>query len=170
MEDREEISRRFKFYRKELSQRKHNSEYGPPITISIRLDNYYASRIGKTESGHQFFNTDLFVPALGDNPGNEYLATFLFNMTGELVGSIVEEFGPRQQIDPKVLLEVKAKHLSDLGSTMFCDIKVRPFVVEHFGQLMGLIPHKSNEVWTVELLPGNFMSFREPWNSGDYDT
>jgi hypothetical protein len=52
----------------------------------------------------------------------------------------------------------------------FRDIKVKPFAVEYYGEMMGLIPSKCEDRWTVELLPGNFMAFWEPWDSGEYDT
>ena len=38
---------------------------------------------------------------------------------------------------------------------------------------IGLIvrePEDENDSWAVELLPGNYMAFFEPWDSGEYDT
>jgi hypothetical protein len=53
---------------------------------------------------------------------------------------------------------------------------VRPFVVERFGIAFGLIPmqHRPDPAephyWTVEMHPGNYMSFSAPWDRGKYDT
>jgi len=45
-----------------------------------------------------------------------------------------------------------------------------PIFVEHSGELLGMIPSKYEDHWTVEVLPGNVMAFHEPWDSGVYDT
>jgi hypothetical protein len=31
-------------------------------------------------------------------------------------------------------------------------------------------PEDEDDVFAVELLPGNYMAFFEPWDSGEYDT
>jgi hypothetical protein len=52
-------------------------------------------------------------------------------------------------------------------------IAVQPFEVERFGTAFGLVPRppKSDEDgWWVEVQPGNYMAFHEPWDSGEYDT
>jgi hypothetical protein len=36
--------------------------------------------------------------------------------------------------------------------------------------LVTLRPEDKDNVWAVELQPGNFMCFFAPWDSGDYDT
>lgn len=65
------------------------------------------------------------------------------------------------------------QRLVELGEVEFQRIEVRPFSVERFGTQFGLVATEVNDdpgVWTVELLPGNYMAFFAPWNSGDYDT
>lgn len=50
---------------------------------------------------------------------------------------------------------------------------MQPFALERFGTQFGLVASEVEDdpgVWTVELLPGNYMAFWEPWDSGDYDT
>ena len=52
-------------------------------------------------------------------------------------------------------------------------IEVKPFSVSHNGTEIGLIPREpedEEDIWAVELLPGNYMAFFEPWDSGEYDT
>jgi hypothetical protein len=64
-------------------------------------------------------------------------------------------------------------HLADLGNVTFDRIEVRPFSIERLGTHFGLIASEVEDdpgVWTVELLPGNYMAFWEPWHSGVYDT
>jgi hypothetical protein len=31
-------------------------------------------------------------------------------------------------------------------------------------------PEDEDDEWAVEMQPGNYMAFYEPWDSGDYDT
>jgi hypothetical protein len=63
--------------------------------------------------------------------------------------------------------------LRELGEVTFARIEVAPFVVERFGTTFGLIARPGNDeddAWWVELRPGNYMAFTEPWDSGKYDT
>ena len=63
--------------------------------------------------------------------------------------------------------------LRDLGAVTFDRIQVRPFAVNRFGTTFGLLvsePEDDDESWWVELHPGNYMAFSEPWDSGVYDT
>lgn len=50
---------------------------------------------------------------------------------------------------------------ANLGPPELVTIDHDDYHAEHVGNA---------KVWTVELLPGNFMAFNEPWNSGSYDT
>ena len=62
--------------------------------------------------------------------------------------------------------------LAELGNVSYERIEVAPFSVEKFGTSFGLIPREpedEDDEWAVELLPGNFMAFFEPWDSGNYD-
>ena len=51
--------------------------------------------------------------------------------------------------------------------------EVAPFVMKRCGTELGLIirePEEEEGVWAVEVHPGNYMAFSEPWDSGVYDT
>jgi hypothetical protein len=67
-----------------------------------------------------------------------------------------------------------AKRLDELEPFEYGNIEVQPFHVERFGTLFGLIARPPDEDvgggWWVELRPGNYMAFQEPWDSGEYDT
>jgi len=63
--------------------------------------------------------------------------------------------------------------LASLGVVSFDRIVVAPFKVDRLGTAFGLIlrePEEEGDVWAVEMQPGNYMAFFEPWDSGDYDT
>jgi hypothetical protein len=144
-----------------------------PKLVAINHDDYHAKHVGTLSNGRQFFLTAPFEPASGNNPGCEYVALFLFGSEGDFIDAKIENLGPRKELDEIHAQKVYDKLLSDLGDVTFQRIEVAPFSVERFGTKFGLIlrePEDDADVWAVELQPGNFMAFFEPWDSGDYDT
>jgi hypothetical protein len=53
-----------------------------PDLIAIEHDDYHAKHIGHLQDGRQFFLTTPFIPAMGGNPGKEFVALFLFDKPG----------------------------------------------------------------------------------------
>jgi hypothetical protein len=65
------------------------------------------------------------------------------------------------------------KRLDDLGDIEFDRIEIAPFSIEKFGITFGLIPNEledEDDMLSISLMPGDYMAFYEPWDSGDYDT
>ena len=146
---------------------------GPPKIIAINDDDYHAEHVGRTSNGYQFFLTAPFEPAIGGNEGSEYVALFLFDLKGNLVDSKIDDFGPRAKLDEDKRRDLYIQRLEELGEVSFERIEVKPFSIDKFGKPFGLIvrePEDEDDVWAVELLPGNYMAFFEPWDSGEYDT
>jgi len=172
----DEIRQNLELLQQEVLKKTEPQNMGAPQLISIERDDYHAEYIGRTDKELQFFLTSLFIPAISGDPGNEFLDVFLFNEDGDLVQSTVDELGPRSQLDYNKVEALKVRRLSELGEVQYCDIRVKPFAVEHFGMLMGLIPSKwasssgHSEYWLVELHPNGCMAFTAPWDSGGYDT
>ena len=144
-----------------------------PESIAIDHDDYHAQHIGTTQDGNQFFLTTPFEAASDTSKGCEYIALFIFDSEGECLNSIIESLGPREDL---IESEAKKKYnsmLSTLGEVSYCRIVVKPFSVDFNGTEIGLIaraPEDEDDEWAVELLPGNYMAFFEPWDSGEYDT
>lgn len=170
MHERDAILADFDLLLKEVSGKNGPTNLGAPELITIEHDDYHAKYVGRTDTNQQVFVSQLFIPALSDQPGNEFLAIFLFSDIGNLVESRVDELGPRSSLNHELAAALLAQRLHELGNLTFHDIRMKPFAVEHFGTMMGLIPRKYDEQWCVELHPGNFMAFNEPWDSGIYDT
>ena len=177
---KKQVLRNLELLKKEVQNKREPANMGPPELIRIEPDDYHAKYIGRSQDGLQFFLTSLFIPPSLFVPfgissllyplGCEFLALFLFNNEGVLVESIVDKLGPRLSLDVEHARELRKQRLAKLGSVTHRDIQVKPFAVEHYGVMMGLIPSKFEDRWTVELLPGNFMAFWEPWDDGGYDT
>jgi hypothetical protein len=144
-----------------------------PDIIAIEHDEYHAKHIGCLADGRQFFLTTPFVPAIRGNEGREFVALFLFDKHGKFVEAKIDDLGPRNKLDQKQATSIYDQRLVELGETNFCRIEVQPFEIEHLGVVFGLVPRPPEEVddvWAVEMQPGNYMAFFEPWDSGDYDT
>ena len=146
---------------------------GKPERIAIEHDDYHAEHVGRTRDGRQFFLTTPFEPAIGDRPGSEYVALFLFDGNGNLVDAKIDDFGPRATLDDDKRRKCYEARLNELGKVSFERIEVKPFSVERFGTTFGLVPREpedEDDVWAIEMQPGNYMAFFEPWDSGEYDT
>ena len=161
-------------------------ETSKPEKFKIAHDDCHAKYIGLTAEGRQFFLSNLFEPAYEENPGKEFVALFLFDSDGSLVEDRIDDFGtraemglspvlPGNKIESNVIEDTLQKRLAEMGDVQFCDIEIKPFEIERFGQAFGFIPqapedpNDEDDHWCIELHPGNFMAFYPPWD-GDYDT
>ena len=141
---------------------------GKPELIAIDHDDYHAQHIGTTEDGLQFFLTTPFEPGKC-----EYIALFKFDSKGNLEDSDIEALGVRGTFSEDEAKEKYSSKLKSLGKVRLQRIEVKPFSVKSNGVDIGLIarePEEEDDIWAVELLPGNYMAFFEPWDSGEYDT
>lgn len=146
-----------------------------PKKIAINHDDYHAAYIGRTSDARQFFLTTPFEPALSGRPGCEYIALFLFDLAGNFRDAIIDTLGPRGSYPREEKIARLHARLDELGEVSFERIEIKPFSVCHNDVEMGLIARTfegadEQQLWAVELLPGNFMAFFEPWDSGYYDT
>lgn len=142
-----------------------------PKLIAIDHDDYHASRVGRTQTGLQVLITTPFVPALGGEPGREFLAVYLFDAKGKLVDARIDELA--RPFDPDKAVRLLDQRVSELGPIVYCRIEVQPFAIERLGTTFGLVPRPpedKDDSWWVEMQPGNYMAFHEPWDSGEYDT
>jgi hypothetical protein len=144
-----------------------------PKLIAIDHDDYHASHVGKLPDGRQFFITSPFVPAIGGSAGREFLAVYLFNNRGRFLEARIDDLGTRAELDYDDAKAMFERRLDELGPVEYGRIEVEPFEVEQFGTKFGLITRpleEDDDEWWVELLPGNYMAFHEPWDSGEYYT
>jgi hypothetical protein len=145
---------------------------GPPKILKICHDDYHAEFVGRTADGRQFFVTNPFVPKMGDQPGREFHAVYLFDKKGKLLEALIDDLGPRAKLDPDAARVLRDKRIAELGDVEYCDIDVAPFQLEKFGTVFGLVPQApedEDEDWWVTVEPGDYMAFSPPWD-GDYDT
>lgn len=146
---------------------------GRPTRIAIDHDDYHAEYVGVTQDGRQFILTTPFDSAHDGHPGGEFLALYLFDEAGVLIEAKIDSFGPRSNLDHDARRSLADQRLASLGDVSFQRVEIAPFKVEHLGIDFGLIvrePEDEGDVWAVIMLPGDYMAFFEPWDSGEYDT
>ena len=144
-----------------------------PKLIAIDHDDHHASHIGSLPDGRQFFLTTPFVPAMDGEAGREFVALYLFDKRGRFLEARLDDLGPRAELDEARARSTFEQRLAELEPVEYGRIEVEPFEVERFGTTFGLVaqpPEEEDDEWCVELQPGNYMAFWEPWDSGEYDT
>jgi hypothetical protein len=144
-----------------------------PTRIAIDHDDYHAEHVGHTADGRQFFLTTPFEPAMDGTQGEEYVALFLFDATGRFLDARIDACGPRATLDHAARRATRDARLAELGEVTYGRIEVAPFEIQRHGVTFGLIPRApedDGDSWWVELHPGNYMAFHEPFDSGEYDT
>ena len=144
-----------------------------PDLIAIDHDDYHASHVGRTADGGQFFLTTPFVPAIGVSASREFIALYLFDADGRFREARIDDLGTRAELDEGRARRTLEQRLSELGEVEYDRIEVQPFEVERFGTVFGLVarpPEDEDDGWWVEVQPGNYMAFHEPFDSGEYDT
>jgi hypothetical protein len=141
----------------------------PPKRVALNHDDHHARHVGRTADGRQFFLTRPFVPALGGDPGREFLALDPFDAEGALLEARIEDLGPRAGR----ARGLRDAMLASLGPVKYRRIVVAPFRVERFGVTFGFLPEPPEDPedgWSVVVEPGDVMAFSPPWGSGEYDT
>jgi hypothetical protein len=144
-----------------------------PAIVAIDHDDYAAKYVGRTRDGRQFILTTPFEPAINGQAGAEFLALYIFDEAGKVIEVKIENLGPRATMDEERRVQLRDEWLRQLGDVTFDRIDVAPFSVKRFGTEFGLIvrePEDEDDILAVEMQPGNYKAFFEPWDSGEYDT
>lgn len=141
-----------------------------PALVAIDPDGEDANRIGRLPDGRQFFLTNPFHPGTIEGGRRHFAAQYLFDPAGGLLDARIEEVGLND--DGPIDEELLDQWLAALGESSHERIEVQPFEVSRLGHRFGLIAsyQDDGDYWTVEVQPGNYMAFFQPWDSGSYDT
>ena len=137
---------------------------GAPARFTIEPDEYHAQLAGTAGDGRRFFITTPF------EPDNEFVALFFWKADGSFDEIDVDSFGPRELVAENDHQDALERRISRLGDFRIEPISVAPFAVESHGTTFGFVPQEYEGYVSVNLQPGDYMAFHEPWDSGDYDT
>lgn len=165
----------------------------PPEQLVIPHDDYHGRFVGHTADGDGFFITTPFTTGRRPTDSREFVALYRFTASGELRDAVIESLGSRTHLvgearagefpgdtapDNPITQEAVGRLLGSLGAVQFEPIVAKPFALERFGLVFGLIADSAQDVQPrdhffepayVTLLPGNYMAFMAPWD-GTYDS
>ncbi|MEQ1737054.1 MAG: hypothetical protein ABL886_11705 [Rhodoglobus sp.] len=125
---------------------------------------------------HFFLSEELFYNGhFGEKDAKQYVGVFLWTADGEFdevrvdVVDRVEGVPPAQAV-PAGADELVAARLAELGDYELEPIVVAPFSTEVDGVVFGFVAREFDGMWTVNVEPGNFIAYYEPWDGIEYDT
>jgi len=141
-----------------------------PERITIVPDDYHVPYAGTAEDGRRFFlSEELFSGDTG------YVGLFLWTPEGSIdeirVTAVPARAGlPPGQAGPAGADEVVSARLAELGDFVLEPIEVEPFTRDVGGVTFGWKVDRYDGVYSVNVEPGNFIAYYEPWDGLEYDT
>lgn len=150
-----------------------NVDGGAPERFRIVPDDYHVPYAGTAGDGRRFFlSEELF----GYTSDAGYVGLFLWNADGTFdeikVDAVRRPDGvPPGQAVPADSGELVEKRLAELGDYRLEPVDVAPFTTEHDGETFGWqVGQYDDGTYFVNVEPGNFIAYYEPWDGVDYDT
>lgn len=138
------------------------------IILTIIPDDFHIRFVGFLPDGTQVMVTPEILPQPGE-PTIDFINTYYWSVDGDFIKGEVYRVGKRGEytdIEAKnayLTITAKLEHLE------IDEISVKPFKMVHDGVEFGLIPRTRDGYTCVDLMPGNCISFLEPFD-GEYDT
>lgn len=146
------------------------SENSPPERFTIVPDDYHVPYAGTAEDGRKFFlSQELFA---GER---NYVGLFLWAADGTFDEVRVDAFRrpegvPPGQAVPAGADELVEARLAELGSYVLEPIVVEPFLAEVGGEEFGWRFRHDDGPPMLNIEPGDFIAYYEPWDGLEYDT
>ncbi|WP_418275018.1 hypothetical protein ACNHYB_09030 [Isoptericola jiangsuensis] len=141
-----------------------------PERITIVPDDYHVPYAGTAEDGRKFFlSQELF------DMDTSYVGLFLWKPGGTFdeirVTAVPGPQGlPPGQAGPAGADDVVSSRLAELGDFVLEPIEVEPFTQDVDGVTFGWKVDRYDGDYSVNVEPGNFIAYYEPWDGLDYDT
>jgi hypothetical protein len=143
-----------------------------PERITIVPDDYHVPYAGTAEDGRQFFLSDeLFDAGTELSPGGSFVGLFLWSADGSFeevrVSTLKMRSGEAARAESKAIVR---EMLDGLGDYDLEPITVAPFIEEIDGVRFGWRVIEFDGVVSVNIEPGDFIAYYEPWDGLGYDT
>ena len=141
-----------------------------PERFTIVPDDYHVPYAGTAEDGRRFFLSD----ELFDHRST-YVGLFLWKADGSFdevrVDSVERPDGvPPGQAAPSGADELVEARLAQLGEYTLEPIEVEPFTEEVDGVTFGWKLGRYDGTPFINVEPGDFIAYYEPWDGLEYDT
>ncbi len=150
---------------------------GTPERFRIVPDDYHVPFAGTAQDGRRFFlSNELFGSRHDSDSTSSFIATFFWNSDGSFESVDVSEVDrpegiPRAQAIPAGPEDALNRMILKLGDFTLEPIEVAPFALDTDGVTFGFVPEEIDEdTISIQIQPGNFIAYYEPWDGEDYDT
>jgi hypothetical protein len=147
----------------------------PPTRFRISPDHYPERYAFTTGPGRRFFLSDELFAFAPDQESTGYVGLFLWNADGsfsELRVAPVRRaagFPPGQAVSAGAD-ELVDRRLAELGDYTIEPITVQPFTREVYGVTFGWRVTEYDGRFSINIEPGDFIAYYEPWDGLGYDT
>ncbi len=141
-----------------------------PERFTIVPDAYHVPYAGSTEDGRRFFLSDELFDL-----GSGYVGLFLWKADGTFDEVRVDQVRRSEGVPPGQAAsagadELVASRLAELGKYVLEPIEVDPFAVEVDGVTFGWVVNQFDGIYSINIEPGDFVAYYEPWDGLGYDT
>lgn len=141
-----------------------------PVRFTIVPDDYHVPYAGTAEDGRRFFLSDELFDSR-----SAYVGRFLWKADGTFDGMSVDKVArpaglPPGQAGTASADELIASRLAELGEYVLEPIEVEPFAEEVEGVTFGWVVNLFDGVYSINIEPGDFIAYYEPWDGLAYDT
>lgn len=141
-----------------------------PVRFRIVPDDYHVPYAGTAGDGRRFFLSDELF-----DMGSAYVAVFLWKADGTFDQVRVDEVArpaglPPGQASSAGADEIVAARLAELGKYVLEPIEVEPFTRKVDGVTFGWAVTKFEGDYSINIEPGDFIAYYEPWDGLEYDT
>jgi len=150
---------------------------GTPNRFRIVPDDYHVPFAGTAQDGRRFFlSNELFGQRPDSASASSFVATFFWNADGSFESVDISEVDrpagiPSAQAVAAGPEDVTNRMLLNLGDFTLEPIEVAPFSIDVDGVTFGFVPEEIDEdEVSIQIAPGNFIAYYEPWDGEDYDT
>ncbi len=141
-----------------------------PARFRIVPDDYHVPYAGTAEDGRRFFLSDeLFDEA------SAYVGLFLWKADGAFDEVRVDKVARPEGLPPGGTGPADAEglvtsRLAELGKYLLEPIEVEPFAEKIDGVTFGWVGQEFDGVYSINIEPGDFIAYYEPWDGLEYDT
>lgn len=146
----------------------------PPERFTLVPDDYHVPWAGTAQDGRRFFlSEELFV---WGSPGVAYVGLFLWHADGRFDEVRVDRVPRPEGLPPGQAVPAGAEHLvaarlAELGDHVLEPVEVEPFLTEVDGVEFGWRLREGDDgTYVLNVEPGDFIAYYEPWDGLEYDT
>lgn len=147
-----------------------------PERFTIVPDDYHVPYAGTAEDGRRFFLSEsLFTYRHPEGGSSSYVGLFLWHPDGTFdevrVDTLERPEGvPPGQAVPAGAEDLVEARLAELGDYVLEPIVVEPFLVKVDGVRFGWRVSRFDDDFTINVEPGDFIAYYQPWDGQEYDT